>query len=281
VILPFRRCPGGRRGLAPNPEDSPRSNLAGAGRPQVGRRHRYVGLTSVWSQAWPDRLQLPLHELSPSRAGHCGALPAAAGGGRHQPATPNDMALAMAAEVAAVHSSNELLAMVEHHWPNSGWVPEPARPGNGGGSAAPAGHGPTGHATRLSAWSSTTANRTGPLATRRQRPRRRIRPNTNTSTTTMISTHNHVDMAASFGRRRPVRGDATAAHPSKQLDHSQATSWARIDGRATPGPPGPLHPATCPPIWTGRARASPAADHAHAWGRALGPCPAAQPYHRT
>jgi hypothetical protein len=48
-----------------------------------------------------------------------------------------------------------------------------------------------------------------------------------------------------------------------------------------PGPPGPLHPATCPPIWTGRARASPAADHAHAWGRALGPCPAAQPYHRT
>jgi hypothetical protein len=246
VILPFRRCPGGRRGLAPNPEDSPRSNLAGAGRPQVGRRHRYVGLTSVWSQAWPDRLQLPLHELSPSRAGHCGALPAAAGGGRRQPATPNDMALAMAAEVAAVHSSNELLAMVEHHWPNSGWVPEPARPGNGGGSAAPAGPGPTGHATRLSAWSSTTANRTGPLATRRQRPRRRITPNTNTSTTTMISTHNHVDMAASFGRRRPVRGDATAAHPSKQLDHSQATSWARIDGRATPGPTGPSAPRDLP-----------------------------------
>jgi hypothetical protein len=42
---------------------------------------------------------------------------------------------------------------------------------------------------------------TGPLATRRPRPRRRITPNTNTSTTTMISTHNHVDMAASFGRR--------------------------------------------------------------------------------
>jgi hypothetical protein len=152
----------------------------------------------------------------------------------------------MAAEVAAVHSSNELLAMVEHHWPNSGWVPEPARPGNGGGSAAPAGPGPTGHATRLSAWSSTTANRTGPLATHRQRPRRRITPNTNTSTTTMISTHNHVDMAASFGRRRPVRGDATAAHPSKQLDHSQATSWARIDGRATPGPTGPSAPRDLP-----------------------------------
>jgi hypothetical protein len=39
---------------------------------------------------------------------------------------------------------------------------------------------------------------TGPLAQRRQRPRRRITPNTNTSTTTTISTHNHVDMAASL-----------------------------------------------------------------------------------
>jgi hypothetical protein len=39
---------------------------------------------------------------------------------------------------------------------------------------------------------------TGPLAQRRQRPRRRITPNTNTSTTTMIRTHNHVDMAASL-----------------------------------------------------------------------------------
>jgi hypothetical protein len=39
---------------------------------------------------------------------------------------------------------------------------------------------------------------TGPLAARRQRPRRRITPNSNTSTTTMISTHNHVDMAASL-----------------------------------------------------------------------------------
>jgi hypothetical protein len=39
---------------------------------------------------------------------------------------------------------------------------------------------------------------TGPVATRRQRPRRRITPNTNTSTTAMISTHNHVDMAASL-----------------------------------------------------------------------------------
>jgi hypothetical protein len=37
----------------------------------------------------------------------------------------------------------------------------------------------------------------GLLTAHRQR-RRRITPNTNTSTTTMISTHNHVDMAASL-----------------------------------------------------------------------------------
>jgi hypothetical protein len=73
---------------------------------------------------------------------------------------------------------------------------------------------------------------TGPLATRPQRPRRRITPNTNTSTTTTISTHNHVDMAASLVGARAVQADATAAHPSKQLSHGQATSRARIDGRA-------------------------------------------------
>ena len=71
----------------------------------------------------------------------------------------------------------------------------------------------------------------GPLAQRRQRPRRRITPNTNTSTTTMISTHNHVDMAASLVGAGAVRGDATAAHPSKQLGHGQATSRA---GSETP-----------------------------------------------
>ena len=56
-----------------------------------------------------------------------------------------------------------------------------------------------------------------------------------------------------LGRRRAVRGDATAAHPSKQLGHGQTTSQARIDGRATRRLAGPLHPATCPPIWAGRA----------------------------
>jgi hypothetical protein len=74
---------------------------------------------------------------------------------------------------------------------------------------------------------------TGPLAQRRQRPRRRNTPNTNTTTTTMISTHNHVDMAASLVGARAVQADATAGHPSKQLGHGQTTSRARIDGRAT------------------------------------------------
>ena len=49
----------------------------------------------------------------------------------------------------------------------------------------------------------------------------------------MISTHNHVDMEASLVGAGAVRGDATAGHPSKQLGHRQATSRARIDGRAT------------------------------------------------
>ncbi|HEV3011753.1 MAG TPA: hypothetical protein VG499_00615, partial [Actinomycetota bacterium] len=76
---------------------------------------------------------------------------------------------------------------------------------------------------------------TGPLAQRRQRRRRRNTPNTNTTTTTTISTHNHVSMAASLVGARAGRGDATAAYPSKQLGHGQATSRARIDGRATRG----------------------------------------------
>jgi hypothetical protein len=87
----------------------------------------------------------------------------------------------------------------------------------------------------------------GLLTLRRQR-RRRITPNTNTSTTTMISTHHHVDMAACLVGAGAVRGDATAAHPGKQLGHGQAISRARIDGRATRTLAGPRHPATCPPI---------------------------------
>jgi hypothetical protein len=95
---------------------------------------------------------------------------------------------------------------------------------------------------------------TWPLAQCRQRPRRRITPNTNTSTTTMISTHNHVDMAASLVGAGAGQVDATAAHLGKQLGHGPATSRAG-------------------------ARAAPAADHAQArWGlRPSGHAPPAQP----
>ena len=88
---------------------------------------------------------------------------------------------------------------------------------------------------------------TGPLTAQRQR-RRRITPNTNTNTTTMISTHNHVDMAASLVGAGAVQIDATAGHPSKQLGHRQASSRSRIDGRAARRLAGPRHPATGPPI---------------------------------
>jgi hypothetical protein len=97
---------------------------------------------------------------------------------------------------------------------------------------------------------------TGPLAQRRQRPRRRITPNTNTSTTTMISTHNHVEMAASLVGPGAVRGDATAGHPSKQLGHGQATSRAGIDGRYTRAREDPNLPADLG--WPGRVQLGPA-----------------------
>ena len=84
------------------------------------------------------------------------------------------------------------------------------------------------------------------VAKRRQRRRRRITPNTNTSTTTMISTHNHVDMAASLVGAGPVQADATAAHPSKQLGHRQATARAGSTAALRAGSRGTLHPATCP-----------------------------------
>jgi hypothetical protein len=86
---------------------------------------------------------------------------------------------------------------------------------------------------------------TGPLTAHRQR-RRRITPNTNTTTTTMISTHNHVDMAASLVGAGAVQADATAGHPSKQLGHRQASSRARIDGRAARALAGPPTPRDLP-----------------------------------
>ena len=86
----------------------------------------------------------------------------------------------------------------------------------------------------------------------------------------MISTHNHVDMAASLVGAGPVRGDATAAHPGKQLGHRQASSRSRIDGRACapargdPGTPRPARrsglarqPTTSAPVGAEPFRATP------------------------
>jgi hypothetical protein len=92
-------------------------------------------------------------------------------------------------------ASNELLAVAEHHWPNPAAHPRPA--GRQGWGVDPPG---------LDRPATPPGRRPGPpgapavigrLTTHRQR-RRRITPNTNTTTTTMISTHNHVDMAASL-----------------------------------------------------------------------------------
>jgi hypothetical protein len=77
---------------------------------------------------------------------------------------------------------------------------------------------------------------TGLVAQRRQRPRRRITPNTNTSTTTMISTHNHVDMAASLVGAGAIQADATAAHLGKQLGRSPGSlAVACSNAAASPG----------------------------------------------
>ena len=87
---------------------------------------------------------------------------------------------------------------------------------------------------------------TGLVAQRRQRPCRRITPNTNTSTTTDDQHPQPCRHGGLLGRRRATQADATAAHPGKQLGHGQATSRARIDGRATRGLAGTPAPRDLP-----------------------------------
>jgi hypothetical protein len=93
---------------------------------------------------------------------------------------------------------------------------------------------------------------TGPLTPGRQR-RRRITPNTNTSTTTMISTHNHVDMAASLvgpGQLKltllpPTRAsNSVTARPPSGPDRRPRCAPARGDpcGGAEPFGPRPAQP---------------------------------------
>jgi hypothetical protein len=117
--------------------------------------------------------------------------------------------------------------VAEHHWPRPGCVPSPPGLASAGWPAAPTAgidrQRPLGRRPGPPGAPAVT----GPLTAQRQPRRRRITPNTNTTTTTMISTHNHVDMAASLVGPGAVQTDATAAHPSKQLGHGKATSPSR------------------------------------------------------
>jgi hypothetical protein len=98
---------------------------------------------------------------------------------------------------------------------------------------------------------------TGPLAQPRQRPRRRITPSTNTTTTTTISTHNHVDMAASLvgaGQFKLTLLPPTRANNSvtaKRPPGPRSTAAARgLAGAPAPRdlPADPGWPRQCGPI---------------------------------
>ena len=141
---------------------------------------------------------------------------------RHRSARPNDAAF-----------QQQLLPVAEHHWPNPAAY-RAHRASQAGWSAAPTEPGPTDHVAKPSAWSSRSAAVTGPLAQRRQRPRRRITPNTNTTTTTMISTHNHVDMAASLVGAGAVHATLLPA-PEQATRSPPGELPGPIDGRARAG----------------------------------------------
>src|SRR5512132_4683494 len=200
-------------------------------------------MASVWSQALGRVAAAPFIRAEPEPR-LVTAVPyrlrlAVAAASQHRPrrccAKPNDAAF----QQRTARGGRSSLA-------HRGYAPRARRAGKAGWSAAPTGPGSTGHAAKPAAWSSRALAVTGSPPQRRQRPRRRITPNTNTSTTTMISTHNHVDMAASLVGAGAVRGDATAAHPSKQLGHGQATARAGSTAALRAGSRGTLHPATCP-----------------------------------
>jgi hypothetical protein len=88
----------------------------------------------------------------------------------------------------------------------------------------------------------------------------------------MISTHNHVDIAASLVGAGAGQADTTAAQPGKQLPRPGDLPGRDRRPRCARAR-GTLHPATCPPIWAGRAGAG-STTHRPRWGQAS----PAQPY---
>jgi hypothetical protein len=233
VTLTFRKRPGGRLELATNHQGPPRSTITASGtRPQVGDAD-----TTCCSAA----------ALTPLTRRGMGVVRGLAAGSATAPfarAEPEPRLVTAVryrlrlAVAAAARQAGQRWGRLRPLGLDAPATPLGRRPGREGAPAV-----------------------IGLVAARRQRRRRaRIPPNSNTRTTTMISTHNHVDMAASLVGAGAGQADTTAAHSGKQLPRVQAMSRAGIDGRATRELAGPLHPATCPPIWAGRAGARPTAS---------------------
>jgi hypothetical protein len=179
-------------------------------------------------------------------AGHCGALPAAAGGSRRPPSRHPDYhrhhprgRTARPVQQRAARRGRTGMA------PTPAAYPSPAGRATLAGRLRPLGLDPPATAPGRLPGPAAAPAVNGPLAQRRQRPRRRITPNTKTSTTTMISTHNHVDMAASLvgaGQFKltllpPTRASnsVTARRPPRGPDRRQRYARARGD----PGTPRP------------------------------------------
>ena len=207
----------------------------------VGAARSPLGRARTLHDGMPFGMGRPIQpEVDRGRTMNAAAPPSSQHRPRRCNATPNDAAF----QQRTARGGRAPLAQ-------PGCAPRARRAGKAGGW--PAGPVPTGHIARPSAWSSRSANRDRVAGQRCQRPRRRITPNTNTSTTTMISTHNHVDIAAPWSAQGQFT--ATLLPPTRAGNSVTArrTLWARIDGRAAHGLAGALHPATCPPIWARRA----------------------------
>jgi hypothetical protein len=205
VTLTFRKRPGGRLELATNHQGPPRSTITASGtRPQVGDAD-----TTCCSAA----------ALTPLTRRGMGVVRGLAAGSATAPfarAEPEPRLVTAVryrlrlAVAAAARQAGQRWGRLRPLGLDAPATPLGRRPGREGAPAV-----------------------IGLVAARRQRRRRaRIPPNSNTRTTTMISTHNHVDMAASLVGAGAGQADTTAAHPGKQLPRVQATSRAGIDGRA-------------------------------------------------